>query len=247
MRMLALARAFDDDNADAWIEAIAWTIARSHDADDGEALAALEAIRQAAAEATMPYATRQRLYSAAVAKGQHSIGRLFYSTSPLTVTGKQLEKQLAPERPLMPKGRPLTLGERKSLARTHDREQLLLLLRDPHPAVVAILLDNPHLTEPDVVRVAAMRPAVPDSLATIAHHARWSVRHAVKRALVLNPATPLADAMRIATTLRAAELAELAVDPSLPEALRTHAAEVARPAANPTTQPAISAIDATKR
>jgi len=103
-----------------------------------------------------------------------------------------------------------------------------MLLRDPHPAVVAILLDNPHLTEAEVVRVAAMRPAVPDSLATIAHHARWSVRHAVKRALVLNPATPLADAMRIATTLRAAELTELAQDPSLSEALRTHAAEVGR-------------------
>src|SRR5947208_1507064 len=83
-------------------------------------------------------------------------------------------------------------------------------------AFVAILLDNPHMTEPDVLRIAAMRPAVPESLATIAHHARWSLRHAVKRALVLNPSTPLADAMRIATTLRAAELAELAADPSLP-------------------------------
>jgi hypothetical protein len=48
----------------------------------------------------------------------------------------------------------------------------------------------------------------------------------VKRALVLNPATPLADAIRIMTTLRAAELAELAQDPSLSEPLRTHAAEV---------------------
>ncbi len=229
MRALALVAGFGEGDADAWIDAIAWIITRSHEEGDADASAALEAIRQAAADATMPYETRQRLYAAAVGRGQHSIGRLFYAVSPQTVASRQLDKQLAPERPLKPTGRPLTLGERKSLARTHDREQLLMLLRDPHPAVVAILLDNPHLTEPDVVRVAATRPSVPDSLATIAHHPRWSVRHAVKRALVLNPATPLADAMRIATTLRAAELVELAADPSLPEALRTHAAEIAGP------------------
>jgi hypothetical protein len=101
-----------------------------------------------------------------------------------------------------------------------------LLVRDPHPAVVAILLDNPHITESDVVRIAAARPAVPESLAQIAAHARWSLRHAVKRALVQNPSTPLADAIRIATTLRAQELAELAADHALPEPLRVHCADV---------------------
>jgi hypothetical protein len=67
---------------------------------------------------------------------------------------------------------------------------------------------------------------VPESLALIAAHARWSVRHPVKRALVLNPSTPLADAIRIATTLRAQDLTELVNDASLPELLRTHAHDV---------------------
>jgi hypothetical protein len=43
---------------------------------------------------------------------------------------------------------------------------------------------------------------------------------------VQNPATPLADAIRIATTLRRNELAELAADRALPEPLRAHCAEV---------------------
>src|SRR5206468_4995790 len=106
------------------------------------------------------------------------------------------------------------------------RDRILLMIRDPHPAVVAILLDNPHVTEQDVMRMAAMRPAVPESLAKIAGHARWSVRHAVKRALVLNPSTPLADAIRIATTLRAVELEELAGDHALHDTLRRHASEL---------------------
>jgi hypothetical protein len=88
------------------------------------------------------------------------------------------------------------------------------------------LLDNPHVTELEIVRIAAMRPAVPASLAMIATHTRWSVRHAVKRALVMNPSTPLVDAIRLATTLRGQELAELAADPQLPEPLRRHAAEL---------------------
>jgi hypothetical protein len=67
---------------------------------------------------------------------------------------------------------------------------------------------------------------MPESLARLAAHPKWSVRHAIKRALVMNPSTPLADAIRITTTLRAAELAELANDPALPEPRRAHAAEV---------------------
>ena len=54
------------------------------------------------------------------------------------------------------------------------RREILLMLRDPHPDVVAILLDNPHITESDVVRIASARPAVPASLARLAAHARWS-------------------------------------------------------------------------
>src|SRR5690606_14107633 len=120
----------------------------------------------------------------------------------------------------------LTLGERKALARTHRRDKLTLLIRDPHPQVVAIVLDNPHITEQDVSKMASARPAVPESLAKIAAHPRWSVRHPVKRALVLIRSTPHDHAIRIATTLRAPELAELANDHSLPETLHKNASEV---------------------
>lgn len=223
MRVLALVAAVSAPGADAaaWVGAFAQVIGRADDTDAD----ILETVAQAIADPALPYATRQALYAAAVAD-HPALARLFLTASPSTVPPEQLEKALAPERPLKPTGRPLTLGERKALARTHRRDELLLLLRDPHPAVVAVLLDNPHVTETDIVRIAAARPAVPESLARVAAHPRWSVRHAVKRALVLNPATPLADAIRIATTLRAADRAELAADPSLPELLARHLAEL---------------------
>jgi hypothetical protein len=226
MRVLALVEALQEGDPVSWVHALATIVTRAHLNDDLDAVAALEAVTHAAADPGLGYDTRQRLYEAAIDHQMAAIARLFLVASPTTMGRYQLAKSLAPERPLKPTGRPLTLGERKWLARTHDREQLLLLIRDPHPAVVAILLDNPYVTEPDVVRISAARPAVPDALALIAGHARWSVRHAVKRALVLNPQTPLADAIRIMTTLRSQELRELAVDPSLREPLRLHAAEV---------------------
>jgi len=226
LRVLSLVQALSEGDPTTWVQVLATIMTRAHLNDDPDAAEALEAITHAAADPALAYDLRQRLYEAATRQRLPAIARLLLVASPPTVGSSQLARSLAPERPLKPTGRPLTLGERKALARTHDREQLLLLLRDPHPAVVAILLDNPHITESDVVRVASARPAVPASLSVLAAHPRWSVRHAVKRALVLNPATPLADAIRITTTLRSQELRELAADHSLPGPLRTHAADV---------------------
>ena len=226
MRVLALVEAMREDEPTAWVHAISAIMARAHLHDDPDAIEALETVTHAAADAALPYPARQRLYIAALDAQLPAVARLFLIASPPAANTAQLAKSLSSERALKPTGRPLTLGERKSLARTHSREEIVLLLRDPHPAVVTILLDNPHLTEADVVRIASMRPAVPASLTRIAAHPKWSVQHAVKRALVLNPSTPLADAIRIATTLRSQELRELATDHSLPEPLRTHAAEV---------------------
>src|SRR5690242_13363675 len=226
MRVLALVSALGEGDAAAWAFALAAIITRAKLVDDPDASETLETLTHAVADEALGYDRRKQLYTAASEHNLPAVARLFLVASPQGELPRQLEKQLGPERPLRPADRPLTLGERKALARTHNREQLLLLIRDPHPQVVAILLDNPHVTEQDIVKIAAARPAAPESLAKVAAHPRWSVRHAVKRALVLNPSTPLADAIRIATTLRAPELTELAADHSLPEPLRQHASEV---------------------
>lgn len=89
------------------------------------------------------------------------------------------------------RGRPLSLGERKSLARKPDREMTERLLRDPHPDVIRQLLANPRLTEEDVLSLAARRPCRPDVLKQIARTPRWAHRPRIRMALVLNPDSPL--------------------------------------------------------
>jgi len=108
------------------------------------------------------------------------------------------------------KGRPLSLGERKSLARRRDRSLLARALRDPHPDVVRILLDNPALTELDVVRLCAQRPVQPDVLAQVFAHARWIVRYRIRLTLALNPHTPEPIALQLLPHLTAVDLRAVA-------------------------------------
>jgi hypothetical protein len=122
--------------------------------------------------------------------------------------------------PDLGRGRPLTLGERKSLARTHDRELIQRVVRDPHPDVVRILLDNPSLTEADVVRVCAARPNDPQVLNAVYRHRRWVVRYRPRNAIVRNPHTQLGTALLLAPFLRKGELEEAATSSELSPPLR---------------------------
>ena len=87
-------------------------------------------------------------------------------------------------------GRPLTLGERKSLAKRPDRNLLERLLGDPHPDVIRGVLRNSRLTEDDVVRFVARTPGRPELLTEVARSPKWAHRPRVRLALVLNPLTP---------------------------------------------------------
>ncbi len=118
------------------------------------------------------------------------------------------------------KGRPLTLGERKSLARRPTREMMDRLLRDPHPDVIRMVLANPKVTEEDVLALAARRPCRPDVLTEIARQLRWAHRPRIRMALVLNPDTPLDIAAPVAGLLMRHELRLVASSPTVAPAVR---------------------------
>jgi hypothetical protein len=117
-------------------------------------------------------------------------------------------------------GRPVTLGERKSLARRRDRDLLARVMRDPHPDVIRILLRNPALTEDDVLRLCAQRPIEGDVLREVFRCTRWIVRYRVRRSIVLNPFAPIDLALQLAPHLDLSDARMLLDDPSSAEALR---------------------------
>jgi hypothetical protein len=106
-------------------------------------------------------------------------------------------------------GRELSLGERKSLARRPSRRIFEKLLADPHPMVIRQLLTNPKLTEDDVVRLAARRPARAEVLEELARAPRWLARSRVRMTLILNPGSPAAISMPLLGVCTRAELCEI--------------------------------------
>jgi hypothetical protein len=121
------------------------------------------------------------------------------------------------------KGRTLTLGERKALARLPPRELLPKVLADPHPDVIRNLLASSRLTEDHVVRLCTKRPGRPEVLAEVARHPRWCHRVRIRMALVLNPATPTSLAVAIVALLRRAELHDVLASTSVHPVVRSAA------------------------
>lgn len=123
-------------------------------------------------------------------------------------------------------GRELTVGERRSLARMPHRGKFERLLKDPHPLVLRQLLGNPKLTENDVLKLAAMRPARASTIETLAEFPDWLVRTRIRMALLSNPMTPSHVAVPLTALCTRPELAEIADNPALHVVLRVVAQEL---------------------
>jgi hypothetical protein len=123
-------------------------------------------------------------------------------------------------------GRELTLGERRSLARRPNRRAFDKLLSDPHPMVIHQLLDNPKLTEDDVIRMAARRPGRPDTLRAVAGSKKWMSRGRVRLSLILNPNTPPEIAMPLLAVCKRTELREVIASSEANRVLRATALEL---------------------
>jgi hypothetical protein len=160
---------------------------------------------------------RQTLHAAASTRGHLDLARLLARESTGPAADASSKNAQVPD---FGRGRPLTLGERKALARTHDRNLILRVIRDPHPDVIAVLLANPSLTESDVVRLCARRPVAAEVLREVFRATKWVVRYGVRRALVKNPYCPLDVALQLAAHLNAQDARAAADSPELPDELR---------------------------
>jgi len=133
-----------------------------------------------------------------------------------------------PHVPDFGKGRALSLGERKSLARTHDRDLLARVIRDPSPEVIRILLGNPTLTQDLVVRLCARRPVSGDVLRQVFRHTRWVVRYPVRRAMARNPFCPIDIALQLVAHLTGPDARQIVASPELSMPVREACRRVAR-------------------
>jgi hypothetical protein len=108
----------------------------------------------------------------------------------------------------------LSLGEKVTSARRCSQALVKVFLYDPHPRVFESLLVNKRLREDDLLALMASHRATPEQLLLIAGDMKWSYRYAIRKALVMNPATPRAAAASQLKYLSGRDLRSIHDNPS---------------------------------
>lgn len=123
----------------------------------------------------------------------------------------------------------LPLGQKITLARRGPGRLAGSLLADGHAQIVHIVLDNPYLTEAQVLKVLSREKLPPGVVREIGQHRKWSITYNVRLALVRHLASPLATILGYLPELTVSDLRELASPGIVSESLRKYLeAEVQR-------------------
>lgn len=123
----------------------------------------------------------------------------------------------------------LPLGQKITLARRGPARLAGSLVAEGHPQLLSVALDNPHLTEAQILKALSREKSPAAVPMSIAHHRKWSLFYNVRLALVRHPLAPLASVLSYLPELTVSDLRELAAPGIVPEALRKYLeGEVAR-------------------
>jgi hypothetical protein len=104
-----------------------------------------------------------------------------------------------------------------------NREIRAVLVRDTNKEVARSVLRSPKITENEVESIAGMRGVAEDVLRDIGTSKNWTRSYIVVQNLVKNPKTPPSIAQRLIFRIRARDLALIAKDRGIPEAVRYNA------------------------
>jgi len=116
----------------------------------------------------------------------------------------------------------LPLGQRITLARRGPARVAGALMATGHVQVLEIALDNPRLTEAQVLKVLWHEKLPQGVVLRVANHRKWSQSYNVRLALVRNAGTPLSLVLGFLPHLTIADLRELAAPGVVPENLRKY-------------------------
>lgn len=120
----------------------------------------------------------------------------------------------------------LTLGEKRSLAKTKEKDILDRLLYDPSPLVVKNILENPRLTEHDVIKMVSRRPNHEAVIKTIFKSEKWLSSYNIKLAIIKNPYTPVGIALGLLFFLKEQDLRDVSRDRSLHDVIKQTAGDL---------------------
>lgn len=116
----------------------------------------------------------------------------------------------------------LPLGQKITLARRGPARVAGALLLEGHAQVLPIALDNPYLTEAQVLKALAREKVPTVVVQALARHRKWSQAYNVRVAIVRNASAPISIVLAFLPQLTVSDLRELAAPGIVPENLRKY-------------------------
>ncbi|HBD07613.1 MAG TPA: hypothetical protein DCZ69_05080 [Syntrophobacteraceae bacterium] len=121
----------------------------------------------------------------------------------------------------------MSVNEKIKLAMLGDAEARRLLVRDSNRLVQMAILENPRLTDNEIISMANSRSTPEEMLRAIAGNRYWCRTYAVRLALVKNPKTPPSLALRMVGGLVSSDLKLLSNSKSISPAVAHQAKKLA--------------------
>ena len=126
------------------------------------------------------------------------------------------EEQIVARLPQMPLGQKITLG-RRGPSRVAGA-----LVAEGHAQVLPVVLENPYLTEPQVLKALAREKVPVFVVQALANHRKWSQSYNVRLAIVRNASTPISIVLTFLPQLSVNDLRLLAEPGVVNESLRKY-------------------------
>ena len=131
-------------------------------------------------------------------------------TDAIAVPAALVDDGTTVEPTLLQRLKTMVVAERIKLALRGNRESRQLLVRDGNRLVRRFVLQNPRLTDDEIIALAKNRTIDDEMIREIAAHREWTKKYQVKLALATNPKTPMVFALRFLATLGDRDIRALA-------------------------------------
>ncbi len=116
----------------------------------------------------------------------------------------------AVEKSLLTRIKEMTVAERIKLALRGNREARMILVRDTNRMIPRFVMQNPRISDEEIIAIAKNRSADDDLLRAIADNREWTKNYQIRLALVTNPKAPLVIALRLLGALYESDVRRLA-------------------------------------
>lgn len=141
---------------------------------------------------------------------------------------EEAEPDLAKRETLLQKLSRMRVVERVQLAIKGNRDERMLLIRDPCRVVQRAVLQSPQLTDREVESFAGMASLGEEALRIIASNRKYRKNYTIVRTLMFNPKTPLEITLHLLPTVKAQDLKMLITNKNIPDTLRSTANRLQR-------------------